>query len=72
MRTPTPSYKVHPILDHLEFGWLVLDWHLGAGRALVLATKEVGDLLVLCLLDGGFVVLWALLEDMLLDGVDGY
>ena len=41
-----------------------------ASLALVLATDEVGNLLVLGLLDGALVVLLALAEEVLLDVVD--
>ena len=41
----------------LELGLLVLDGDVRAGGALPLLADEVGDLLVLGLLDGGFVVL---------------
>ena len=41
-----------------------------ASLALVLATNEVRDLLVLGLLDGALVVLLALAEEVLLDVVD--
>jgi len=40
--------------------------------ALILTANEVGDLLILGLLDGGFVVLRSLAEDVLLNGVDTY
>jgi hypothetical protein len=48
----------------------VRDGELLAADALVLATNEVGDLLVLGLLDGALVVLLALAEEVLLDVVD--
>lgn len=54
----------------LELGLLVLDGDVGAGGALPLLANEVGDLLVLGLLDGGFVVLGALAHEFLLDEVD--
>lgn len=41
----------------LELGLLVLDGEVGATGGLPLLADEVGDLLVLGLLDGGFVVL---------------
>ena len=43
-----------------------------ASLALVLATDEVRDLLVLGLLNGALVVLLALAEEVLLDVVDAY
>jgi len=43
-----------------------------ASLALVLATDEVRDLLVLGLLDGTLVVLRTLAEELLLDVVDAY
>ena len=43
-----------------------------ASLALVLATDEVRDLLVLGLLDGALVVLLALAKEVLLDVVDAY
>lgn len=58
--------------SHLEAGWLVLDWHLASGAGLVLAANEVGDLLVLGLLKGRLVVLWALAHNLLLDEVDAW
>jgi hypothetical protein len=41
----------------LEFGLLVLDGDVGTSGGLPLLADEVGDLLVLGLLDGGLVVL---------------
>lgn len=54
----------------LELGLLVLDGDVRAGGALPLLADEVGDLLVLGLLDGGFVVLRALAHEFLLNEVD--
>jgi hypothetical protein len=54
----------------LELGLLVLDGDVGAGGGLPLLADEVGDLLVLGLLDGGLVVLRALTHESLLDKVD--
>ena len=54
----------------LELGLLVLDGDVRAGGALPLLADEVGDLLVLGLLDGGFVVLGALSHELLLNEVD--
>ena len=45
------------VLLLLELGLLVLDGDIGAAGGLPLLADEVGDLLVLGLLDGGFVVL---------------
>lgn len=58
------------VLVLLEAGLLVLDGHVGAGAALPLASDEVGDLLVLGLLDGGLVVLRSSAHESLLDKVD--
>lgn len=60
------------IIQHLDtsLGWLVLDWHLTSGSALPLATESIRDHLVLVLLGGGLVVLWALAENLLLEHVD--
>lgn len=54
----------------VESSGLILDRDIATSGALVLATNEVGDLLVLCLLDGTLVVLWTLAEEFLLDEVD--
>ena len=54
----------------LELGLLVLDGDVGAGGGLPLLADHVGDLLVLGLLNGGFVVLRALTHESLLDKVD--
>ena len=48
----------------------VRDGELLAAGVLVLATNEVGDLLVLGLLNGALVVLLSLAEEVLLDVVD--
>lgn len=58
------------VLRLVERGGLVLNWHGGASGRLVLAADEVGDLLVLGLLDGGLIVLLALAQNVLLDVVD--
>jgi hypothetical protein len=50
----------------------VRNGEVAASVALVLATNEVGDLLVLGLLDGALVVLRALAEELLLDEVDAW
>lgn len=59
-------------MPHLDtsLGWLVLDWQLTSGSALPLATQSIRDHLVLVLLGGGLVVLWALAENLLLEHVD--
>lgn len=63
----------HLILDtSTESGRLILDRHFRSNVALILTANEVGDLLILGLLDGGFVVLRPLAEDVLLNGVDTY
>lgn len=49
---------------------LVLDRDILAGGSLVLASNEVGDLLILGLLNSGLIVLWALTQELLLDVVD--
>ena len=49
---------------------LILDRHIRAGRTLVLAADKVRNLLVLGLLDGRLVVLWALTEHLFLYEVD--
>jgi hypothetical protein len=54
----------------LELGLLVLDGDVGASGGLPLLADEVGDLLVLGLLNGGLVVLRALTHESLLDKVD--
>ena len=52
-----PSCLVVMIGLLLESGLLVLDGDVGTSGGLPLLADEVGDLLVLGLLDGGFVVL---------------
>lgn len=54
----------------LELGLLVLDGDIGASGGLPLLADEVGDLLVLGLLNGGFIVLRALTHESLLNEVD--
>lgn len=49
---------------------LVLNRNVTARLALVLSANEVGDLLVLGLLDGALVVLRSLSHELLLDEVD--
>jgi len=49
----------------------VLDGNFRTGCAFILAADEVGNLLVLSLLDGALVALVALAENLLLDHVDG-
>ncbi len=51
-------------------GLLILDWNVAASRTLVLAADEVGNLLVLGLLDSRLIVLSALAEKFLLDEID--
>ena len=51
---------------------LVRNRELLSRSALILSTDEVGDLLVLGLFDGRFVVLLALTESILLDCIDTY
>lgn len=51
---------------------LILDRHILARRTLILSSNEIRNLLVLGLLDGGFVVLLALAEEALLDVVDSW
>ena len=53
-----------------SLGLLVLDWDFPSGGGLELAAQGVRDHLVLVLLSGGLVVLWALTENLLLEHVD--
>lgn len=51
---------------------LILDGNIAASSTLVLSANEVGNLLILGLLDCRFVVLGSLTEAFLLDVVDCY
>lgn len=55
-----------------EASLLILDRNITARRTLILSTNEVGDLLVLGLLDGRLVVLRARAHKFLLDKVDSW
>ena len=50
---------------------LVLDKEILPREALVLTADSVADLLVLSLLDRGFIGLWPFVQDVLLHPVDG-
>ncbi|PIA90352.1 hypothetical protein CB0940_10972 [Cercospora beticola] len=65
-----PDGDPHLIDIPIESSRLILNRHILARRTLVLAANEVGDLLVLGLLDGALVVLRALTHELLLDVVD--
>lgn len=55
-----------------ETGLLVRNWNVLARGALVLRAQEIGNLLILGLLHGTFVVLWALPEELLLHIIHPY
>lgn len=68
--TPNPLHPSNRAHSSTKSCLLVLDRDITAGSTLVLAPNEVGDLLVLSLLDGRLVVLSALAQELLLDEVD--
>ena len=69
---PNSILQLSSILKYLQAsaGLLVLDWNFPSGSGLELTAQGVGDGLVLGLLGGGLVVLWALAENLLLEHVD--
>jgi hypothetical protein len=66
---------VHPYFPYITASLetvLVLDWYLMPSRLLELPTNVVGDLLVFGLLDGAFIALITLPQDVLLYPVNPY
>lgn len=71
---PNSILQLQSTIQHLDtsLGLLVLDWDFPSGGGLELAAQGVRDHLVLVLLSGGLVVLWALAENLLLEHVDAF
>lgn len=69
IQTTTHSTQQPPLSGQTDT-LLILNGKVLANVTLILTTNEIGDLFILCLFDGGFVVLWAGTHEFFLGEVD--